>query len=436
MKKTLVVLMAFLLAFAGSALGQGQDKNKLESERKAIQQEISRLQSDYNKVKGQKKETLGQLSLLQKKLEVQNSLLSNINKEIRMISDDIYLSTLELNRLQKQMDTLKGQYAKSVVYAYKNRSNYDYLNFIFSANTFNDALKRVTYLKSYRTYREQQVATILDHQKLIEGRKQQLMAKKNQKNSALQNQQQQYRVLDEQKREKDAVASKLKSQEKELSKQLSVKKKRDNQLKGQIAAIVRREIAEAKKLAAAEEKKRRDAEAAANKNNTATTTPKTTTTTGAAPAKKEAAPESYLTLNEGERKLAASFEKNRGGLPWPVDNGVVSIPYGTSKVDGLTFDNPGITISTPSAGTTVKAVFDGEVSAVSNLGDGMMVMIRHGKYFTVYSNLSSASVSRGTIVRTGQPIGRAAQADDGSGGQVDFMLMNENKNVNPRAWLR
>ncbi len=423
--------MAFLLAFAGSALGQ--DKNKLENERKAIQQEISRLQSDYNKVKGQKKETLGQLSLLQKKLEVQNSLLSNINKEIRMISDDIYLSTLELNRLQKQMDTLKAQYAKSVVYAYKNRSNYDYLNFIFSANTFNDALRRVTYLKSYRTYREQQVATILDHQKLIEGRKQQLMAKKNQKNSALQNQQQQYKVLDEQKREKDAVASKLKSQEKELSKQLSVKKKRDNQLRGQIAAIVRREIEEAKRLAAAEEKRRRDAEAAANKNNTATTTPRTTTTTGAAPAKK---PESYLTLNEGERKLAASFEKNRGGLPWPVDNGVVSIPYGTSKVDGLTFDNPGITISTPSAGTTVKAVFDGEVSAVSNLGDGMMVMIRHGKYFTVYSNLSSASVSRGTIVRTGQPIGRAAQADDGSGGQVDFMLMNESKNVNPRAWLR
>ena len=433
MKKTLVVLMAFLLAFAGSALGQ--DKNKLESERKAIQQEISRLQSDYNKVKGQKKETLGQLSLLQKKLEVQNSLLSNINKEIRMISDDIYLSTLELNRLQKQMDTLKAQYAKSVVYAYKNRSNYDYLNFIFSANTFNDALRRVTYLKSYRTYREQQVATILDHQKLIEGRKQQLMAKKNQKNSALQNQQQQYKVLDEQKKEKDAVASKLKSKEKELSKQLSVKKKRDNQLRGQIAAIVRREIEEAKRLAAAEEKKRRDAEAAANKNNTATTTPRTTTTTGAAPAKKTA-PESYLTLNEGERKLAASFEKNRGGLPWPVDNGVVSIPYGTSKVDGLTFDNPGITISTPSAGTTVKAVFDGEVSAVSNLGDGMMVMIRHGKYFTVYSNLSSASVSRGTIVRTGQPIGRAAQADDGSGGQVDFMLMNESKNVNPRAWLR
>ena len=84
----------------------------------------------------------------------------------------------------------------------------------------------------------------------------------------------------------------------------------------------------------------------------------------------------------------------------------------------------------------VKAVFDGEVSAVSNTGEGMMVMVRHGRYFTVYSNLSSASVSRGDVVRTGQPIGRAATADDGSGGQVDFMLMVGEKNVNPRPWLR
>jgi murein DD-endopeptidase MepM/ murein hydrolase activator NlpD len=123
-----------------------------------------------------------------------------------------------------------------------------------------------------------------------------------------------------------------------------------------------------------------------------------------------------------------------------VDNGIVSIPFGTSKVDGLSFDNPGITISTPTTGTTVKAVFDGEVSAVSNLGDGMMIVIRHGNYFTVYSNLSSASVSKGSQVRTGQAIGRTAQADDGTGGQLDFLIMVESKsitkNVNPESWLR
>ena len=99
-------------------------------------------------------------------------------------------------------------------------------------------------------------------------------------------------------------------------------------------------------------------------------------------------------------------------------------------------DNPGITISTPSAGGTVKAVFNGEVSAVSNLGDGMMVMIRHGKYFTIYSNLSSVNVSKGSAVSTGQSIGKTGGADDGTGGQLDFMLMVENRNVNPQPWLR
>lgn len=130
------------------------------------------------------------------------------------------------------------------------------------------------------------------------------------------------------------------------------------------------------------------------------------------------------------------LKRTGGGLPWPVDNGVVSIPFGTSTVDKIQVDNPGITISTPSAGGTVKAVFNGEVSAVSNLGDGMMVMIRHGKYFTIYSNLSSVNVSKGSAVSTGQSIGKTGGADDGSGGQLDFMLMVENRNVNPQPWLR
>ena len=134
--------------------------------------------------------------------------------------------------------------------------------------------------------------------------------------------------------------------------------------------------------------------------------------------------------------MAANFASNRGSLPWPVDNGNVSIPFGTSRVEGLSMDNPGITISTPNAGATVKAVFDGEVSAVSNTGDGMMVMIRHGKYFTVYSNLSSANVSRGTVVKRGQAIGRSGPADDGGGGQIDFLMMVESQKVNPEPWLR
>jgi len=424
MKKTVfafLVLLGSLVGFSQSV----EDKAKMERERQAIQEEIKEIQSVYSKVKSKQKESIGQLNLLQKKLALQDKYINNINKEIKIVSDEIYLSSLEVNRLQRQLDTLKKQYEKSVVYAYKNKSTYDYLNFIFSSSSFNDALKRVSYLKSYRSYRQQQVANIIETQKQIEERKQQLLGKKTQKSSALKNQTQQLQVLAEQKKEKGQVVAKLKSQEKDLAKQIATRKKRDQQLKGAIAAVVRREI----------EAARKEAEARAKAKAATTTTTSVTVAPGGA-SKTTAKPKSYLDLNEKDVALNASFEKNRGRLPWPVDNGFVSIPFGSSKVGGLSMDNPGITISTPSSGGTVKAVFDGEVSSVSNLGDGMMVMVRHGKYFSVYSNLSSSNVSKGSQIKTGQSIGRAGVADDGSGGQIDFLLMVESRNVNPEPWFR
>jgi len=416
MKKLLIAIICFLTVLTGFSQ-LTNEKARLEKERQDIQNEIKEIQSNYNKVKGLKKESLAKLAILQRKLQLQDRLIGNINKEIHSIDNEIYLGNVEIYRLQVQLDTLKAQYARSVVYAYKNNTSYDFLNFIFSANSFNDALKRISYLKAYRAYREEQVKAIEDRQKLIADKKQQLLAKQAQKKSVLQDQQVQLNELANQKKEKDAVVSKLKSQEKELSKEITSKKKRDKQLQGQIAAIIRRIVDEERK-----------------KSISTTTTP--TTKTNTSTDKTTTAKKEYFNLNEGQKALAASFEKNKGGLPWPVDNGVVSIPFGSSVVGGLSIDNPGITISTPSAGGSVKAVFNGEVSAVSNLGDGMMVMIRHGKYFTIYSNLTSANVSKGSTVSTGQVIGRTGEADDGSGGQLDFMLMIENRNVNPQPWLR
>lgn len=417
MKKLLIIIICFLTVQTVVAQ-PSVEKAKLEKERQEIQSQIQEIQSNYNKVKGLKKESLAKLAILQRKLELQDRLIGNINKEIHNIDDDIYLSNLEIYRLQVQLDTLKAQYARSVVYAYKNNTSYDFLNFIFSANSFNDALRRISYLKSYRAYREEQVNAIKERQRIIADKKQQLLTKQTQKKEVLQDQQVQLNELASQKKEKDAVVSKLKSQEKELSKEIAAKKKRDRQLQNQIAAIIRRIVEEERKKSVAAN----TTTANSNTGNTNKTTTKTT--------------KEYFNLNEGERKLAASFEANRGGLPWPVDNGVVTIPFGQSVVGGLSIDNPGLTISTPSAGGSVKAVFSGEVSAVSNLGDGMMVMIRHGKYFTIYSNLSSVNVSKGSTVSTGQVIGKTGEADDGSGGQLDFMLMVENRNVNPQPWLR
>ena len=392
-------------------------------------------QSD--KVKGQKKQTLGQLSMLNRKIALQEQYISNINRELRSIDDDIYLSNIEIYRLQKQLDTLKVEYARSVVYAYKNRSNYDYLNFIFSASSFNDVMKRISYLKNYRAYREKQVGTILETQKLITKRKEQQLGRKEKKNTALTNQTHQVQELAGQKKEKDAVVNQLKSKEKDLQKEIAAKKKKDKDLNNAITAIVRREIDAARK--AAEAKAKADAKNNPVVNPVTTSDPTSPDITKGSkrndPVKK---PESYLNLNANDIALNSSFQANKARLPWPVDNGVVTVRFGTNKIENtlLTFDNPGITIATPSAGVSVKAVFDGEVSAVYNLGDGMAITIRHGKYFTTYSNLSGVSVAKGATVKTGQQIGRVGKDDDGNGGQIDFILMIETKNVDPAPWLR
>jgi murein hydrolase activator len=408
-----------------------QDKSELEREREELQRELKEIQGVYNKVKGQSKQTLGQLSVLNKKINLQERYINSISKEIKMIEDDLYLSNLEIYRLQKQLDTLKSEYARTVVYAYKNRSSYDYLNFIFSANNFNDAIKRVSYLKSYRSYREKQVNTILETQDLIAKRKKQQLGRKEQKSVALQNQTKQKSELDVQRKEKDVVMRELKTQEKSLQKEINAKKKRDKDIKNAIAAIIRREIEKEK------EKARKIAEATPVVTNPASgtittgTTPKTATTT---PAKK---PVSYLELNAKDVSLGNNFMNNRGKLPWPVDNGIVTIHFGPYKIENtlLSGDNPGITIST-GLGTTVKSVFDGDVVGVYNLGDGMGITIRHGKYFTTYSNLTGVSVKKGDAVRTGQGIGRAGRDEETGTGQIDFILMIETKNVNPEPWLR
>ena len=431
MKKRIYLFLALVFSVC-FLFAQTEDKAQLEKERQDIQKEIKQIQGEYDKLKGKTKQIVGQYNLIDRKIKLQNKYISNISKELRMIDDDIYMSNVEIYRLSKLLDTLRAQYSRSVVYAYKNKSNYDYLNFIFSASSFNDAVKRITYLKTYRTYREQQVNTIKETQALIAKRKVDQLGKKKQKDGALQNQTEQAKALEGQKKEKDVVLNQLKSQEKDLQKQLTAKKKKDKDLQKAITSIINREIAAAKAAA----KKKADDEAAKNVKPVITdpNVSKNTTTT----TKPNVVRESVVFNYAEDLKLNADFEKNRMILPWPIDQGTVCIHYGPYQIEKTKIkgDNPGITICTPQPGNSVKSVFDGEVVSVFNIGDSRSVMIRHGKYFTVYSNLSSVSVVKGANVGTGQSIGKVGVDEEtGEGGKLEFLLMVENKKLNPEQWL-
>ncbi len=424
-----IVITIFLLLTVALASAQAPNKDALEKQREELKKEIQETEKALIETQKTTKVNVGQLTLINKKLTLQDNIVNNISGEIRKLSDNIYLSQLEINKIKRILDTLKVEYAKSMVYAYKNRSNYDFLNFIFSANSFNDAIKRIAYLKSYRNYREMQAENILKTQSMLEDKIHQLSGMKSQKNIVLTEKDKELSKLQKQKDEKATIVDKLKGRQKELLAQVKDKRKQDAKLKNAITAMIRREIERAKAEAARKEKER----LAAEKNNKSNSKTDENTATNIKP--RAAIPSgSLLVSSEADKVLNASFEKNKGSLPWPC-SGFVITHFGANQYPGgIDYNNPGVSIGVK-AGESVKSVFDGEVTLVNFMDDKQVVFIKHGKYFTVYSNLASASVQRGDKVKTGQVIGKAGLNDDGNG-EVDFILMDENNNVNPESWLK
>lgn len=437
MKKYILLLPVLLLSMI--ALCQQPTKADLERERAAIKKDIDDLNASLKQTSKNKKVTLGQLAAVQKKLRQREALINNINKQINLIDGDIYQSNRDIYKLKKELDTLKMQYEKSVVYAYKNRSNYDFLNFLFSSTSFNDALKRVAYLRSYRAYREQQATTIYNTQNMLKQKIYGLNENKKRKGEALQEENKERTVLEQERQEKNTVVAGLKSREKELNREIADKKKRDRALTNAIADAIRRAREEAireAKAAAAAASKREAATAKANVPATKSTTPAAPTTTET-PLVKRNPNLSPLDADPASRKLSDDFYKDMGSLPWPIDNGSVKIHFGRYTIEGTNVqgDNPGITIETE-PGKQVRAVFSGEVTYVGSVGPAETVIVRHGKYFTTYSNLASAGVSKGQKITIGQVIGKAGTNDDGNG-EIDFLITNDtNHNFDPEKWLR
>jgi septal ring factor EnvC (AmiA/AmiB activator) len=401
-----------------------QSKADLEKERAAIQKEIDDVRQSLDETHRNKRETLGQLALLQRRLRLRESSIRNINAQLDVIQNDMNDSWREIVKLKEELDTLKIQYSQSIVFAYKNRSSYDFLNFIFSASTFNDALRRIEYLKTYRAYREERAENIRNTQQLLQAKIDGLKQTREARADALKKQSRERSLLEDEKKEKDAVVQQLQSHEKELRKEMAAKQKQDRQLEGAITAAVRRAIREAAK---------KNAEAAA-------AAPVVKTPPSAEANNEPAAPATLNTVKSGGKSvftsdadlhLTGDFIKNKGHLPWPL-TGTISMSFGLHEyIPGIKHDNIGVTIDAQ-PGAAVKAVFDGLVESILYIGDVPAVMIRHGKYFTTYSNLSTVSVTKGEKIRMGQIVG---QVD--SKGQLEFIVSDEKGNYfDPERWLR
>ncbi len=416
-----IVLLSMIVAHAQQP---AQTRSELEKQREAIQKEIEDVKRSLDETHRNKKETLGQLNLLQRKLRLRESAIQNINSQINFIQGDMNESWREILKLRRELDTLRSQYAESIVFAYKNRSSYDFLNFIFSATSFNDAMRRIQYLKSYRAYREERADNIVRTQAMLQSKIDGLKVTRQEKDEVLKKQNKERAILEDEKKEKDAVVTQLKTHEKELKKEMAAKQRQDQKLASAITAVIRRATSDAVR----ESRKNNASESARTTtpaNNAVNNTTAPTTTTTAKPAK--------VTVFDAANdvRLTGSFEKNKGHLPWPVSAGTISMYFGPHEyMPGIIHTNDGITIDV-AAGAAVKAVFKGEVQSVFSVGDVNGVVIRHGKYFTTYSNLSTVSVTKGEQVTTGQILGRVSE-----GGQLEFWLSDDKiRWLDPERWL-
>jgi septal ring factor EnvC (AmiA/AmiB activator) len=435
-----------------------QSRTELEKQRQETLRELEEVNNTYNEIKKNKKESLGQLQLVERKIRLRNQEIDNINAQMRAVDDSMFLINREIYRLKGDLDTLKANYAKSLVYAYQNRSSYDFLNFIFSATSFNDAVRRVEYLRSYRTDRERQVSEIMNTENLISGKAKDFANTKVQKAEVLTNDSKARLKLEEEKEEKNEVVANLKSKETELGKTIANKKSQLARLQNAISSVVKREIENARKEEEAKAERERKANALAAKNAAAeakaNASPTQPTPSRSAPASAESGRPVTMTpttsssasttnthvsvlLNSEESiTLANNFVSNKGRLPWPVSKGYIISHYGKNQIEGTRIDfyETGITIGTD-VGSPVKAVFEGDVSSVFDMGGGTNVIIKHGNFFTSYTNLASCNVNKGDHVKTGQTLGTIAAGDSGNG-QMEFILMRDSNRLNPEEWLR
>jgi len=471
-KKIFPVLVVLLL---GSLVANAQNREDLQKQKQSIEKELAELNKLYRETQKNTKTSVKQLAIIKRKINAREALVNSINREVKQLDETIYLNERDIYRLRKELDTLKVKYAKSIVFAYKNRSSYAYLNFLFSAGSFNDAMKRVTYLKSYRQNRETQANTIVKSENLLQEKIGVLSNNKKERLSTLEIQSKQLLDLQEDRKEQDQVVAQLKGKEKELNKQIRDKESQRQKVAVAINAVIRREIEEAKKrdeakrLKALEDARKlkaaQDAAAALEKKNAAGTTSKPTTATTAKPptnntvvanggsvnppkptlndpatgvssASKDRTYSPLESTPEG-MEMSLNFENNRGRLPWPVSNGIVTVGFGTQSYAGtkLMQKSDGLEIAVP-IGSAVRCVADGEVVYAGEVADENIVLVKHGKYFTGYKNLSSVAVSRDQKVKAGTVLGKSGTSIDGEGG-ILFMIMND-KSVaqNPTPWLR
>ncbi|MEZ5146443.1 MAG: peptidoglycan DD-metalloendopeptidase family protein [Bacteroidales bacterium] len=389
-----------IMAIANPLFSQNK-KEKLEENKKKIEQEIQYNTKLLDETKKTKSTTLNQLVILKKQIADRERLINNINEEIQTTNQQIELNNEILADLKKDLLHLKEEYAQMIYYAYKNRDSFDRLMFIFSARDFNQAFRRVKYFQQYAAYRETQAELIVKTQDDIAVTIQNLENFRNEKFTLLTRLEEERDKLNQERSLQNKTYQTLTKKEKELAATIKEKEKAAKKLQSEIEKIIAEEIRLASEKSG-------------------------TTSTGT------------FALTPDEMELSASFQQNQGGLPWPVERGIISSTFGEHAhpvLKEVKTKNNGVDILTDE-GMEARAVFGGEVTRVMSIPNyNYVVMIRHGEFLTVYSNLSEVYVTRGQKIDTKQAIGKIYTDTKDQKTELHFELWKGKTLLNPEGWL-
>jgi len=427
---------------------RGKSKEQLERERQTNLARIEEAGKVLTQTTQKKQATLGQLSIIKEKLTVKQGQIQHISTQLQGIETNVHHTVKQVLTTQEQLARLKTEYARLMYTASKTSSGFNQLMFLFAAESFNQFVLRLRYVRQYTEERHQQALRIVGAQRQLSQQLDGLTQQRTQQKSLLTTQLVESRNLLGLKTEQDQVVQQLSQQEQGLRDELAQRQRAVAQLDELIAQRVREEIARAARaarLAAAAERRRAARAATAARPGRPTRRGDDDDSDDASANPDSDSPEetsadrraSRVALTPQTALLSSNFAGNKGRLPWPVARGFVAQHFGRHNhpvLKHVVVENRGVDIQTNN-GEAVRSVFAGRVLTVAQVpGMNTIVMIQHGEYFTVYARLRSVSVHEGQLVDARQPIGTAATDADGTA-QVQFQVWRNSANLNPEGWL-
>jgi septal ring factor EnvC (AmiA/AmiB activator) len=414
------LLTLFVVFFTLSVSAQIDEKERLEQRKEQLQRELSEAKSKLQNEKKKEKSVLKEIASQNAQIQISEKIISTIAKQARILDDNIYLTQLEINKLNRDLKIMKEDYAKMIVKSYKSRSEQSRIMFVLSSNSFLQAYKRAQYMKQYAGYRKRQAEEIKIKQMRLGVAVNELQTNKKEKEVVIVEKTKIKAEHEKLKQEKEQTAKLIQKDKKKISAEIAKMDKERRTIDKKIKKMINDAIA-------AENKKRKAEQLAAAKKSGSTAPIKTTPVSS---TKIELTPEGKLSSD--------SFKANKGRLPWPVAKGYISTGFGDvphPDYKNIVIHNSGIDITTD-AGSSAIAVFSGEVSGVqvSQTTNTYTVLVRHGDFFTAYSNLSSVSVSVGNKVSAKQVLGKIKT--NAKGNSVLKFVINQNTTIlNPKSWI-